>query len=250
MKQHKTITIGDIHGKNTWKQVVEKHPDCHIVFLGDYCDPYDNLLCDTVIDNLKEIIYFKKQNEENVTLLLGNHDTHYFHPYSGRGSRYDFWKANELREIFTHNRQLFVYAHEINNLLFTHAGVVQGWYIEEFSTSIDNIADRLNNPEKYNCNSKALFQCGHSRGGMNRYGGIFWADRSELYEPLTGYTHIVGHNRVSNITPLYTNGTEHAPGVIFCDSLFNDNYLIIESDEDGNNIFHAANINNDRLILL
>ncbi|MCD8262709.1 MAG: hypothetical protein LUD15_15580 [Bacteroides sp.] len=38
-----TIAIGDIHGLTTWKGIVEKHPDCKIVFLGDYLDPYENI---------------------------------------------------------------------------------------------------------------------------------------------------------------------------------------------------------------
>ena len=49
-------------------------------------------------------------------------------------------------------------------------------------------------------------------------------DFSELYEPLSGYTQVVGHNRVSDIREHTNNGGR----VIFCDCLFNEKYLKLE----------------------
>ena len=35
----KTIYIGDIHGRDVWEEIVEKHDNAdHIVFIGDYFD--------------------------------------------------------------------------------------------------------------------------------------------------------------------------------------------------------------------
>lgn len=245
---NKIIAIGDIHGWETWKTIVAKYPESHIVFLGDYCDPYFNTV--NLIGNFKEIIEFKKKNKERVTLLLGNHDVHYFHSRAGRGSRYNSFLAAELKEIFITNNELFTCAYEDGTLLFTHAGVIQGWYVTEFSTEIDHVADRLNNPDKYHCNGDARYQCGPRRGGSDIYSGIFWADRNEIIEPLYGYTHIVGHTRVHCILPYYTYGHEKEPGIIFCDSLFKGNYLVIEKHDDGSHCFYAANIDEDTLQII
>ena len=38
----KTIYIGDIHGRDVWEEIVEKHDDAdNIVFIGDYFDSFD-----------------------------------------------------------------------------------------------------------------------------------------------------------------------------------------------------------------
>jgi hypothetical protein len=70
--------IGDIHGRNAWRQLVRT--DMINIFLGDYLDPYDrdDLQADsTEYDNLQDIIRFKQQNPDTTVLLLGNHDLHY-----------------------------------------------------------------------------------------------------------------------------------------------------------------------------
>ena len=38
----KTLIIPDVHGRSFWKKAIKKHFDeCdHVVFLGDYIDPY------------------------------------------------------------------------------------------------------------------------------------------------------------------------------------------------------------------
>ncbi len=247
----KIIGIGDIHGQHNWKEIVEKHNDCHIVFLGDYCDPYNPYQSGAeVVKNFKEIIEYKQANMERVTLLLGNHDVHYFDKEAAIGSRYNSFIAGEVRELFVSNRELFVCAYEEDNLLFTHAGVSQAWYIEDFSISTDNVAARLNNPEQYDCNAAALYYCGCLRGGMHKHGGIYWADDEELSVPLDGYIHIVGHNRMSKIVAHRSYAEGVNSGIIFCDSLFNGNYLLIESDESGMPHFYAAHIGHDELTSL
>ena len=75
----KTIAIGDIHGRKNWKKIVEEHPDDRIVFLGDYCDPYDQMRNFDVLNNLLDIIELKKKRKDDIILLLGNHDMHYIY---------------------------------------------------------------------------------------------------------------------------------------------------------------------------
>ena len=55
----KTIMIGDIHGRDTWKQIIAQEPDAHrIVFLGDYFDSFDIKGVEQLY-NFNEIIKFK-----------------------------------------------------------------------------------------------------------------------------------------------------------------------------------------------
>lgn len=68
------IIVPDVHCRDFYKPVL-KMKDVKIVFLGDYLDPYqyENLSFEKGLENLEEIIQFKKNNPDNVTLLLGNH---------------------------------------------------------------------------------------------------------------------------------------------------------------------------------
>lgn len=68
-----------------------------------------------------------------------------------------------------------------------------------------------------------LFQIGAARGGdPDIKGGIFWADSSELSDPLHGFTQVVGHNRVPYIMEFkYANDNK----IIFCDCLGDGMYF-------------------------
>ena len=185
-----TIAIGDVHGLDLWRDVVEAHPECRVVFLGDYLDPFFYMSKVRLLENLREIIDFKRSRPEDSVLLMGNHDLHYF----------------------------------CGEYLFTHAGVSQLWFDYDFCGDASrSVAEQLNNPAADQV--PALLRVGYARGGRAcDTGGIFWADKSELEEPLYGFTQIVGHNRVAEVT-------EHTgPGggkIVFCDCLRNGLYLYI-----------------------
>ena len=194
--------------------------------MGDYLDPYRAISRRELLENLQAIIEQKKSRPDDVVLLLGNHDMHYFSPYARMGSRFDFGICKEASALFTANLQLFQYAYQEGNKVFTHAGISQGWWQDDFHG--DNtcpIAEQLNHPTEEQMG--ALCRVGYARGGeFGRHGGIFWADRSELSDPLHGYTQIVGHNPVPEITT--REGSEGAK-IVFCDSLCCGNYLFIDA---------------------
>ena len=51
----KNIYIGDIHGRDTWKQIVDEHDDAdNIVFIADYFDSF-NISGTVQLHNIKEI---------------------------------------------------------------------------------------------------------------------------------------------------------------------------------------------------
>ena len=224
-KYQATIVIGDVHGSTYWKKAVEENPDCRIIFVGDYLDPYENISNEQLINNLKEIIRLKKDMPDDVILLLGNHDLHYFCPdIPGSSGRYNYEIAEEVKAIFEENLDLFTYAFQDGNQLFTHAGVAHDWFINEFNGDIaKNIAEQLNNPLPEQV--RALHQAGEARGGSwFSVGGIFWADISELVKPLQGFKQYVGHNRVDKILERTKNGGQ----ITFCDCLYNEIYLKID----------------------
>ena len=221
-KPRPTIVIGDVHGSTFWKKAVEENPDCRYIFLGDYLDPYEYVPDELLVENLKEIIQLKKEKSDDVILLLGNHDLHYFClDIPGSSGRYNSRISEEVSALFKDNLHLFTYAVQEDTRIFVHAGISQSWFINDFKGDLTkNIADQLNNPSKQQI--RPLHQAGEARGGAwFTIGGIFLADISELEDPLEGYTQYVGHNRVGQIKEKEKNGGK----IVFCDCLYNNIYL-------------------------
>jgi hypothetical protein len=216
-----TVILGDIHGSTYWKQVVADNPDCRYIFLGDYLDPYEYVPRKELLGNLRQLIAFKQEHPQDVVLLLGNHDLHYFMEEVEACSRFDMQMAMQVSEIFRENRRLFRFAFQNGNYLFTHAGISQRWFDEDFRGDINrNIAEQLNHPTP-GLQELTLFNMGRLRGGIDKNGGIFWVDIEELHEPLQGFTQIVGHNRVPNILERANDNAR----IIFCDCMWNGHYL-------------------------
>lgn len=221
---NRIIAIGDIHGSAKWKDIVDENKNATIVFLGDYLDPYHINDYDELWNNFVDIIRFKQDNIDRVVLLLGNHDLHYFCDDMSIGTRYNFLLAERIRRMFLNNRELFQYAYQVKNIIFTHAGISHPWFVNDFKGDIHgDIAAQLNAPDDRQV--QALFQVGAVRGGdAGLMGGIFWADRSELNDPLHGFVQVVGHNRVDDVIELaYADHNK----IIFCDCLWNGKFFKI-----------------------
>jgi UDP-2,3-diacylglucosamine pyrophosphatase LpxH len=124
----KTVIIGDIHGHNTWKQVIELEQDAdRFIFVGDY---FDSFTVPGLIQcqNFQDIIEFKKTSDKVVVLLVGNHDYHYF-PEIGDSntSGYQSRMAPTIQHIITTNRDHLQMAYQFDDILVTHAGVSSVW---------------------------------------------------------------------------------------------------------------------------
>lgn len=224
----KVNIIPDIHGSNKWKELTMTTSDL-CIFLGDYCDSFTESN-EQIINNLLDIIQFKKDNIDKVVLLWGNHEFQYLYPYDNEYSCSGLRPEIQfiLHDILRENKSLFVNAYDINTLvddvivksfLFTHAGIQDHWFKNVFKGNVkDSIAYQLNNPENRE-QEKALHDVGYIRGGNKTIGGIFWCDQNELKKPLRGYTQIVGHTPRKSVfvyKTLYSS-------VYFCDCL---EYLI------------------------
>jgi len=219
-----TIVLGDVHGLTYWKKAVAENPDCRYIFLGDYLDPYGYIAPKQLIDNLKAIIQLKKDHSDDVVLLLGNHDLHYLYLDFEPCTRFDDEIEEEAHSLFSENLHLFAYALQEDKRIFTHAGISEKWFFDDFFGDPNkNIAEQLNHPQHDQL--PALYRIGVMRGGdRNVVGGVFWTDINELNDPLPDYTQYVGHNRVDDLHEHTNNGGQ----ITFCDCLFNKKYLKLE----------------------
>lgn len=187
------LIVPDIHGREFWKDAVEKSSNLTTIFLGDYHDPYpyERISRNASLENFKEILNYARRHE-NVTLLLGNHDLQYiFDPLTS--SRFDFHNFRTLRRMFMNNLDLFrlVELRDISGkkVLFSHAPVIPGW-LEEVGIvgNIADIVDILNQlvaqlGTSLECRDDAerkLWRISFHRGGQCNYGSPIWADDCEI----------------------------------------------------------------------
>ena len=217
----KLIAIGDIHGRTTWRTIVNRNKDARIVFLGDYFDPYEDIDPMDMVENFNAIITLKKERPDDVILLLGNHDMHYIDKDFPQGSRYNEMLAPTITGLFMKNRNLFQYAYQAGNTIFTHAGISDSWFNDEFrgnnapKEGEPTIADQLNNPTEEQ--RRAMYHVGLIRGGDRMNGGIFWADMTETeHHPLRGYHQVAGHTQVPC---LYEREQSADTSITYCDTL-------------------------------
>lgn len=72
------LVLPDIHGRTFWKESLKyKDKFDHIIFLGDYFDPYpsEGITPEEAVNNFKEILktFTEDEIECKVEFLLGNH---------------------------------------------------------------------------------------------------------------------------------------------------------------------------------
>lgn len=131
----KILIIGDVHGRQFWKDACLNHKDEFekIVFLGDYVSPYpdENISNRRAIEVFKEVLKFKKENPEKVVLLIGNHDLSYFNSNICE-CRTDWKNWDKLNGIYFDNIKLFDLAWETKigdkRYFLSHSGVRKLWF--------------------------------------------------------------------------------------------------------------------------
>jgi DNA repair exonuclease SbcCD nuclease subunit len=147
----KLVAIGDIHGRNIWKQIIAKEHDAdEFVFVGDYFDSFTVKGPDQ-INNFLDIIEFKKQSKVPVTLIIGNHDYHYYPGIDETGtSGYQTVLAPSIKHVVGDNKQHLQAAYQSGEFVFTHAGLSSEWLddiIEDWN--VDNVVDKVNELFQY-----------------------------------------------------------------------------------------------------
>jgi hypothetical protein len=210
----KLVAIGDIHGRDIWKQIVAKEHDAdEFVFVGDYFDSFTVKGPDQ-INNFLDIIEFKKQSKVPVTLIIGNHDHHYYPGVDDSGtSGYQTLLAPSIKYVVNENKQYLQAAYQVGEFVFTHAGLSSEWLddsIEDWNA--DNVVEKVNELFQYQPGKiayRSYKQVGDQVYGAQGYGneafqGPIWirptalmtANKKTLRKKII---QVVGHTPQDNI---------------------------------------------------
>ena len=230
----KILSIGDIHGFDSWKKfVIDISNYDKVIFVGDYVDEY-HLSNSTILNNLLDIIEFKNNYSDKVVLLLGNHDYQYaIRPPKmeilGHCSGYRADMHFDLYDVFHNNLKLFQFSYQYENYIWTHAGIHRGWYehfLTEFKKVSDfegTISDKLNLAFEFELD--CLLDCGFKRKGHSKVGGPLWADKTETWDkPLKNYHQICGHTPTDKI--IHHEIAKYNSSVTYIDSLPDYCYIL------------------------
>jgi hypothetical protein len=225
----KTIIIGDIHGRDIWKQIITTENPDRVIFIGDYFDNFDISSVEQQ-HNFKQIIAFKETKVMEVIMLIGNHDYHYFpgfETYSG----FQSGAAPVIKMLLEENKHHLQMCYQFDNILCSHAGIGYDWLVEQNKYESGSIPEFVNDLYKYNPYKFCFL-------GTNPYGDdktqtpIWIRPRSLMYGNKNTflkneYIQIVGHTRVNNID---IEGKATGGRYYFIDALDNASpqYLVYE----------------------
>jgi hypothetical protein len=263
----KIITIGDIHGRDIWKDIthgdlldfiswktsVEEGGDPYsefwkdlpfwsadrVIFIGDYVDSFD-VGDDHMIQNLRDIIFFKRACPDRVVLLLGNHDIQYF--IEGQiCSGYRSKPAFIFKEIFEESISLFQVSHLENfsgvgfgvneeqfpqegSVIWTHAGVTLNWLnaslasIKRYGELYREFLEKLSTPTAEHVHEylgflqnswhESLFWCDADSGGRHHNAGPLWVRPGKFNRTRLPFSQVVGHTHRPQV-----RHAEIAPGI-------------------------------------
>lgn len=230
----KLIVIGDIHGRDIWKEIVKNNPDAtKFIFMGDYFDSFD-VPYEEQKKNFEDIISFKKENLEKVTLLIGNHCFHYLNhmeQYSGYQEKHCREIGNEVKGAIQNG--LLQIAYQEGNFLFTHAGVTKTWYRNHYSESMDKLGHKVDtiintlfmyHPKNFKFTPSNPLD---NTGDSITQSPIWVRPRALESDALEGFTQVVGHTHQKNIK--FTKSVDMKSGLIFLDTFDHcKEYLSIE----------------------
>lgn len=210
----KTVIIGDVHGHNSWKQVIQQEQDAdRIIFVGDYFDSFTVSGLEQIA-NFQDIIEFKTTTDKEVIMLIGNHDYHYFPEIGKNGcSGYQDRMAPSIQHIIDTNREHLQMAYQFDDFLITHAGVSSIWADDVLGEwEVETLADQINDMFKFqphNISYRQYKQIGDQVYGTGGYGdetfqGPLWVRPRSLmvanYDTLrTKVRQVVGHTHMKEI---------------------------------------------------
>lgn len=251
--EKKILVCGDLHTKiHILDRVIEQSKDYdRVIFLGDYVDEW-NASPDASFNLLRRLINFKKENEDKVVLCYGNHDASYAFGGNFRCSGFNPITKMLVEDLFLKNQELFNVSYEEADILFTHAGLTNGWVkdnkleghdAKSYSEALEHAFRNRGVDDTSNHIFKALSTAGGARGGIHSPSPL-WADYTELIaDSVPHITQVVGHTpsrSVLNHTVTNGDGTKH--NLFFCDthSLYRDGENIGD-----NTLLEITTFNND-----
>lgn len=214
------VAIGDIHGHNSWKRIIDKHMDDtdRFIFVGDYVDSF-GVLPEDQLTNLLDIIAYA-QHDPRVILLIGNHDYHYMdndcdnERYSGFQPK--MYQA--FKEVYTDHKDLFRIAYiDENNTIYSHAGLSNSFLanVGIYSTDPKVIIDELNEIFRSKPSRFKFYPHDYGGYGNNINQSCLWIRPNSLIQDTIPFTQVVGHTPQNEIK--YPK--EHLEQIYFIDAL-------------------------------
>lgn len=228
----KTVFIGDPHGRDAWKLIVEKQQPDHVVFMGDYFDSFDIGAAEQM-HNFKEIVAYKESSPSvHVIMLIGNHDLHYFTGDNGTSGfqRSMYFPIHELVQANKHHMQM---AYQYKDFLCTHAGVSPLW-LEEYGWDGQESIVRFVNQVWKHRPDRFIFS-GFDTYGDDTFQTPVWIRPRSLQLACKDhwirkeYVQIVGHTQVQTID---IEGKATGGRYYFIDALDSCQYLV-HDEENG-----------------
>lgn len=200
----KVVALGDTHGRTIWKSIVIQEADADLfVFIGDYFDTHYNVTPNQQIENFKDILEFKKKNQNKVILLLGNHDFHYLKGVQEKYSGFQKFFQMDINEVLEPAvasglvQMCFIY----DKFVFTHAGVTNTWCVRN-GIDKNNLEESINQAFMTDLDS-FYFAYGPnmSQTGDDVTQSPIWVRLPSLFEDaVTGYVYVVGHTPLQELT--------------------------------------------------
>lgn len=226
----KQIILGDIHGHDSWKKILEKEDDYDkVIFLGDYHDSF-SIPSKDIISNFKSIVKLKNSQKDKVILLIGNHDYHYMRSsvsqFSGFRGELKLAQQDLLEEL-VRNDILQVCYKDGQNRLYSHAGVSKSWCEDNFMDGIDleYIDQDINNLFKENLYAFDFkYKISSSPYGDNIYQGPLWIRPNSLYQDaIDGVDQVIGHTQPREITIIKSRNNQ----TIYLNDILGNGYYMI-----------------------
>jgi len=198
----KQIILGDIHGRDHWKEVINQEKEFdRVIFLGDYFDSFD-IEPIKQLENFYDIVQFKKDNMNKVILLIGNHDYQYWPGTDEKYSGYQPVMRSQFEESLNKNKDIlqicFVDEHDT---VYVHAGLTLTWLnnVGIGAPSIQSVVRDVNELFVYKPFKFSFYDEDRSHCGDNINQGPFWVRERALYKDGISQLMVVGHTVVDQI---------------------------------------------------
>lgn len=225
----KTIIIGDLHGSQHWKSILNSSKSYDVVvFLGDYFDS-KIFSFEQQMNNFLDIMELKAKNPNNVITLIGNHDHAYRsvirHTTISGYQHENQYAIGSVVDKFCDCDYLQI-GYEVNiKTVCTHAGISEAFLDYCFgSYNIFDVVDDLN--ELYKTEPTTFSFCGPESSGDNILESPLWIRPAALRKSISkfktnGICQIVGHTTVDkiNMKPI---------DVLFVDSINTEGSCLIK----------------------
>jgi predicted MPP superfamily phosphohydrolase len=227
----KTVILGDIHGRDCWKQIVANEAPDRVVFIGDYFDSYDDYTAAEQMHNFQEIIDWKKSGQCGVTMLIGNHDYHYMSGVTERYSGYQYGPSFAIQRLLDDNKEHLQMCYQMGIFVFSHAGISADW-LKNNGWNGEYVSEFINDMWKYKPNTFKF--TGRDPYGDSVESSPIWIRPKSLqnsnYDILRShYIQVVGHTQQNQID---RKGKSTGGRYYYIDTLgTSGEYMIIEDGE-------------------